>query len=109
MGRTSDPRVKAAFAMAPQSIPFDAPGAASIDRPVFLYYGENDHVLLPSENALHIAPLIPTLAAIRRVPKPGHYVFLAPCTAALAKEFGGICRDPAGVDPPKGAPQYNAT
>src|SRR3546814_19103301 len=84
--------------MAPQSIPFDAPGAASIDRPVFLYYGENDHVLLPSENALHIAPLIPTLAGIRRVPKAGHYVLLAPCSEALAKAGGGLCRDPAGVD-----------
>src|SRR3546814_11139911 len=84
--------------MAPQSIPCDAPGAASIDRPVFLYYGENDHVLLPSANALHIAPLIPTLAGIRRVPKAGHYVFLAPCREALAKEVGGICRNPPGVD-----------
>src|SRR3546814_18752825 len=60
LGRTSDPRVKAAFVMAPQGISFDASGAAAIDRPVFLYYGEDDRVLLPSENALHVAPLIPT-------------------------------------------------
>src|SRR3546814_3305909 len=66
LGRTSDPRVKAAFVMAPQGISFDASGAAAIDRPVFLYYGEDDRVLLPSENALHVAPLISTLAGIRR-------------------------------------------
>src|SRR3546814_354022 len=71
LGRTSDPRVKAAFVMAPQGISFDASGAAAIDRPVFLYYGEDDRVLLPSENALHVAPLISTLAGIRSVPNAG--------------------------------------
>ena len=107
-GRTSDPRVRAAFAMAPQSIPFDAAGAAAINRPVFLYYGEHDRVLLPAENALHIAPLISTLDGIRRVPKAGHYVFLAPCSEALAREVGEICRDPAGVDRVKVHAQVNA-
>jgi predicted dienelactone hydrolase len=34
-GATADPRVKAAFVMAPLSLIFDAAGAASIDRPVF--------------------------------------------------------------------------
>lgn len=97
-GDTADPRVKAAFAMAPQSIPFDKAGAAAIDRPVFLYYGENDHVLLPQENAQRIAPLIGTLAAIKMVPGADHWVFLAPCSAELAKEAGEICRDPQGVD-----------
>lgn len=108
MGRTSDPRVKAAFAMAPQSIPFDASGAAAINRPVFLYYGEDDRVLLPSENALHVAPLISTLAGIRGVPKAGHYVFVAPCSDALAREVGEICRDPAGVDRAKVHARVNA-
>src|SRR3546814_9377975 len=86
LGRTSDPRVKAAFVMAPQGISFDASGAAAIDRPVFLYYGEDDRVLLPSENALHVAPLISTLAGIRSVPNAGHWVPLAPCSGALAQE-----------------------
>src|SRR3546814_8509149 len=54
--------------------------------------------LLPSENALHVAPLISTLAGIRSVPNAGHWVLLAPCSEALAKEVGEICRDPAGVD-----------
>lgn len=107
-GNTADPRVKAAFAMAPQSISFDKAGAASIDRPVFLYYGENDHVLLPSENALHIAPLIPTLAGTRMVPKADHWVFLAPCSAELAKDAGEICRDPEGVDRAEVHEQVNA-
>src|SRR5690606_316846 len=47
MGDTADPRVRAAFVMAPQAIPFDAPALAAIDRPVFLYHGERDDVLRP--------------------------------------------------------------
>ncbi|HEX5439192.1 MAG TPA: hypothetical protein VFW98_18710 [Gemmatimonadaceae bacterium] len=97
-GRTADPRVKAAFVMAPLSLVFDRAGAASIDRPVFLYYAENDHVLLPSENALHLKPLIRTLAGVKMVPRAGHYVFLAPCSAALAKDIHDLCTDPPGVD-----------
>jgi predicted dienelactone hydrolase len=107
-GDTADPRVKAAFAMAPQAISFDKAGAAAIDRPVLIYYGENDHVLLPSENALHVAPLITTLAGITMVPKADHWVFLAPCSAELAKDAGAICRDPDGVDRVKAHEQINA-
>jgi predicted dienelactone hydrolase len=97
-GSPDDPRIKAAFAMAPQSLVFDKAGAASIDRPVFLYYGQNDEVLQPEYNALHIAPLIKTLARIRMIPKAGHYVFLSPCSPQLTKEAPDICIDPPGVD-----------
>jgi predicted dienelactone hydrolase len=97
-GKTADPRVKAAFAMAPESVIFDKAGLASIDRPVFLYYAQNDHQLMPSENALHIKPLIPMLAGSTVVPNADHWVFLAPCSAELAKNAGEICHDPEGVD-----------
>jgi predicted dienelactone hydrolase len=97
-GNTADPRVKAAFVMAPFSSVFDVAGLAHIDRPVFLYYAQDDHVLIPRYNALHIAPLIRTLAGIRMVPKADHYVFLSPCSRELAADDPDICRDPAGVD-----------
>lgn len=97
-GDTADPRVKAAFVMAPQSISFDAKGAASIDRPVYLYYAQNDHVLRPSENAEHLAPLMHTLEGKTMVPKADHWVFLAPCSPELAKQAAAICSDPDGVD-----------
>ncbi|HEX7816354.1 alpha/beta hydrolase family protein [Dyella sp.] len=97
-GMTADPRVKAAFVMAPQSIAFDAAGAAAVDRPVYLYYAQNDHVLIPSENAEHLAPLLHTLAGKTMVPKADHWVFLAPCSPELARQAAVICSDPQGVD-----------
>lgn len=107
-GDTDDPRVKAAFAMAPLSLVFDQAGIASIDRPVFLYYGQDDEVLQPEYNALHIAPLMKNLVDIKMIPKAGHYVFLSPCSAKLAKDAPGICRDPPGVDRLKAHARINA-
>lgn len=97
-GDPHDPRVKVAFAMAPLSLVFDAAGLASIDRPVFLYYGEQDEVLRPAYNFEHIVPLMKTLAGVRTIPKAGHYVFLSPCSPDLAGDAPDICRDPPGVD-----------
>jgi predicted dienelactone hydrolase len=97
-GDTHDPRVKAAFVMAPLSLIFDKAGLAPIDRPVFLYYGQDDEVLRPDYNALHIAPLIKTLVDVKMIPNAGHYVFLAPCSPELTKQVPELCRDPSGVD-----------
>ena len=94
--------------MAPQSIPFDEAGLATIDRPVFLYYGQHDQVLLPQENVLHIAPLIKTLVGIKMIPKAGHYVFLAPCSLQLTKDAPEICNDPPGVNRAEVHAQINA-
>lgn len=97
-GNPADPRIKAAFAMAPLSLVFDKAGLASINRPVFLYYGQDDEVLTPKYNVLHIAPLIKTLAGIRMIPKAGHYVFLSPCSPQLTKDAPMLCKDPPGMD-----------
>lgn len=97
-GNPHDPRVKAAFVMAPLSLVFDKAGLTPIDRPVFLYYGQNDPVLIPKYNVLHIAPLIKTLVDIKMIPDAGHYVFLSPCSPSLAKNAPEICNDPPGVD-----------
>lgn len=107
-GNTADPRVKAVFSMAPLSLVFDAAGAGAIDRPVFLYYGEHDHVLIPTENAEHIRPWIKTLAGVKVVPKADHWVFLSPCPAELAKQAHDICTDPADVNRTEVHAQINA-
>jgi predicted dienelactone hydrolase len=97
-GPLATPEVKAAFAMAPFSLVFDEAGTAGIDKPVFLYYAEEDKVVPPRENAQHLAPLLKTLARVESIPKAGHYVFLAPCSDALAKEVPDFCTDLEGVD-----------
>jgi predicted dienelactone hydrolase len=107
-GNTADARVKAAFVMAPLSLVFNKAGAAAIDRPVFLYYGENDHVLPPRENAQHIQSLISTLDGFKVVPHADHWVFLSPCSTELAKDAGTICTDPPGVDRANVHKQINA-
>jgi predicted dienelactone hydrolase len=53
-------------------------------------------------------PLVKTLAGVRKVPKADHWVFLAPCSAELAKTAGAICRDPAGVNRVRAHAQLNA-
>jgi predicted dienelactone hydrolase len=107
-GPTDDPRVKAAFVMAPLSLVFDKAGAAAIDRPVDLWYGQHDHVLLPADNAAHLAPLVRTLTRVTVVPNADHWVFLAPCSPELAKEAKTICSDPPGVDRVKVHARLNA-
>ena len=97
-GDTADPRVKAAFVMAPLSLVFDAHSFDGVTAPIYLYYGENDHVLRPDANARHIQPLIHTLAGVNEVPKADHWVFLTPCAPALAKQISELCTDPPGVD-----------
>jgi predicted dienelactone hydrolase len=107
-GKTDDPRVRAAFVMAPQSISFDEEGLATINRPVLLYYAQHDQVLLPQENVLHIAPLIKTLIGTKMIPEAGHYVFLAPCSPQLTKDAPEICNDPPGVNRVEVHAQINA-
>ena len=97
-GTPDDPRIKAAFVMAPPGLLFDQAGLAHVDRPMFLYYGQDDKVLPPRYNALHIAPLVKTLVGTRMIPAAGHYVFLSPCALPLKKEMPEICVDPPGVD-----------
>lgn len=107
-GDTDDPRVKAAFAMAPWSLVFDRAGLASINRPVYLYDGANDNFQPIKYNTLHIVPLIKPLVGIKLIPNAGHFVFLAPCSAKLAAAAPGICTDPPGVDRVAAHRQINA-
>jgi predicted dienelactone hydrolase len=97
-GDTADPRVKSAFAMAPLSLIFDQADVEKIDRPVFLYYGDADHVLIPSENAARIRPWMKTLLGVKAIHGADHWVFVDPCSAALKKDMQTICSDPPGID-----------
>lgn len=109
-GQPADPRIKAAFVMAPLGVPFDRQALAAIHVPVFLYYGQDDPVLLPKYNVLHVAPLIHSLVGIKVIANAGHYVFLGPCSERLARASltQPICKVPPGVDRAKVIAQVNA-
>jgi predicted dienelactone hydrolase len=94
----ADPRIQAAFVMAPLAVFFGKDELAAIRVPVFLAYAEGDRVLLPAENAARIEPLLPTLVGRRVIPKAGHYAFLTPCPDEMTARFPDLCVDPPGVD-----------
>jgi predicted dienelactone hydrolase len=98
----SDPRVKAAFTIAPaviQAIDFDS--LRAIRRPVAIALGEADTVAPPGTNGELAAKLVPG-ATIDVIPGVGHYTFLPDCgpgssvlPAAYCSEKPGVSRDAA--------------
>ena len=94
----ADPRVKAAFVMAPLGIFFAPEALLAVRAPVFLAFADQDRVLLPDENAKAVACSLPKLVGTDVVTGAGHYVLLAPCSMTRANVAPELCRDPAGVD-----------
>jgi predicted dienelactone hydrolase len=90
-------RVKAAVAMAPLGVVFDAPGLATIGIPLRVYEAADDRVLVNAWNAEHVIGLLPRPPERATVPG-GHYVFLSPCSAAATSAAPQLCVDAAGVD-----------
>ena len=90
---TADPRVRAAFVMAPLGIFFGPSSLASVRAPVKLATAEKDSVLLPSENAAPVRAGLSTVFEFTEVPGADHYVFLAPCHGEAK-----LCADPPGVN-----------
>lgn len=90
-------RVKAAVAMAPIGVVFDAAGLTGIGIPIRVYEAADDRVLVNAWNAERVLAILPRPAEDATVPG-GHFVFLAPCSAALTAAPPALCVDPPGVD-----------
>jgi predicted dienelactone hydrolase len=92
-----DTRVRAAVAMAPLSVMFDAKGLAGVTIPLRIYKAANDQML---QNRFNTDPLLRAFARpVEQAEVPGgHFVFLAPCSDALKAAATMICADPPGVD-----------
>ena len=92
-----DARVRAAVAMAPLSVMFDAKGLAGVTIPLRIYRRANDQLL---QNRFNTDPLLRAFARpVEQGEVPGgHFVFLAPCSEALKAAAASICVDPPGVD-----------
>ena len=92
-----DERVRAAFTMAPVGVLLSEASLEGVRQPVYVAEAERDTVLLPEENAAVVLRGL-RLDSARVVPDAGHFVFLAPCPAALRDEMRVQCVDPPGVD-----------
>jgi predicted dienelactone hydrolase len=98
MSARVEPRVRAVFAMAPVGVFFDKEGLKDVKVPVRLYAAAEDRVLPVADHADHIRDSLPSRPEYTRVPRAGHFVFLAPCKPGKAKAVPELCVDPPGVD-----------
>lgn len=97
-GTLSDPRIKAAFVMAPMALVFDAKSLEGVTGPVYLHYGTADRMLAPSRNADNLIKWLPGLAGRTAIVGSDHWVYLAPCSSELAAAAPEICHDAPGID-----------
>jgi predicted dienelactone hydrolase len=94
-----DPRIAAAVIAAPAiGYSFTPEGLAGIKAPIQLWRGDSDEILPHPSHAQNVYDGLPTKPEYHVVPNAGHFVFLAPCTAALEGIAPDICRDRAGFD-----------
>lgn len=94
----ADPRIRAAMLYAPAfGFLLDSSSVAAIRTTVRVMRAASDEVVREPENVTRLATLFAGPLAVGVV-AGGHYVFLAPCGAALTARAPAICEDPAGVD-----------
>ncbi|HEY1432452.1 MAG TPA: hypothetical protein VGF39_12615 [Stellaceae bacterium] len=96
-----DPRVKAAFAMAPgivQAFGMDPAGLAKMAVPAYLIVGAADTQTPPAENAAFAARYIPK-AELNIIPgRVDHEIFTNECDQEGKDNFPESCIDAPGVD-----------
>jgi predicted dienelactone hydrolase len=97
----ADPRVKAAFAMAPgvvQAFGMDAAGLAQMAIPAFIIVGAADTVTPPRENAVFAAEHIRNVDLVVLPGPVGHEIFVNECDDEGRRELPETCVDAPGVD-----------
>jgi predicted dienelactone hydrolase len=94
-----DSRIKAIVVAAPAaSVLFDVPDAGTVKDRILLWRAEHDTVSPNEWNSDVVRRVFAATTRTETVPRADHYVFLPPCSDALAKQAPTICRDPDGVD-----------
>ena len=88
--------LKALVLLEPYGAPFAQKSLTSIDLPA-LIYSTSQSDLRPEGNALAVAKALPRPP--QQVVVPGsHFVFVDPCSPALAARAPDVCSDPPGTD-----------
>jgi predicted dienelactone hydrolase len=96
-GDYRDPRIRAAFVMAPVFGPMlTSESLAAVNAPVRIVVGSADEQATPDDNARAIARGI-ARAELDVIPEAGHYVFLPQCNERGMRFVSEICADPPGV------------
>jgi predicted dienelactone hydrolase len=92
-----DARIKAAVVAAPAvSLLFESGGLRQITVPVQLWRAADDDQVPDQWNTAIVRRELQARSDEHVVPAAGHYVFLAPCSDALAKVAPQICQDGPG-------------
>lgn len=94
----ADARVHALLLMAPLSLMFGRQALATVRVPTLIYAGDNDQLVAVDKNAEALARKLPSKARYHALPRAGHFVFMAPCTAEQEREMPALCKDAQGVD-----------
>jgi len=93
-----DPRIRAAFAIAPALGPAFIPDSlGEITVPVAIVAGMDDRIAPVGPNARALARLTPR-ATLSLLPGVGHYTFLASCTDFGVQAQPQLCAEAAGVN-----------
>jgi predicted dienelactone hydrolase len=96
---THDVRIKAAVIAAPTASYLFGPGdLREVSVPVQLWRVENDSQAQDALNGAIVRDNLKVHPDSHVVQGAGHFVFLAPCSEALAVDAPQICQDPAGFD-----------
>ena len=96
---THDPRIKAAILADPLFAALFAPDRLTdVTIPVQLWGSALGGDGVAPDSIAALAQRLLAKTDFRVVENAGHFAFLAPCPAALAKEAAEICTDPPGFD-----------
>lgn len=96
---THDARIRAAVVAAPAASFLFGPGdLRAVKVPVQLWRAEKDTNAPDAWNSGLVREELPVAPEEHVVPGVDHYIFLAPCSAALASAVPEICHDAPGFD-----------
>jgi predicted dienelactone hydrolase len=96
---THDSRIRAVVSAAPAiGFAFGKQGLAAVRVPVQLWRAAEDDVLPHPFYAEAVRLTLPKAPETHVVPNAGHYDFLSPCSAELAKQVPAICTSRPGFD-----------
>jgi predicted dienelactone hydrolase len=93
-----DERIKAAVIAAPAASYLFGPGDLEVSVPIQLWRVENDSRAPDAWNGAVVRDNLKVHPDSHLVQGADHFVFLAPCSDALAAAAAQICQDPAGFD-----------